>query len=229
MKRRTLVFAVALAACLLAGCLSENAKETPESGLREVPAAILDIATAQSFTEEAVSAEDAETILLAGINAPSAMNGQPWHFTAVTDGEVLRQIAEDMSAGMSGRFPAGGGSNAGMPGTPSGGGGAKAGIADAPLAIVVSCRDGSELDAGLACQTMSVAAILMGYGTKIVTSPTIALNGANQERYRELLGMPEDYAAAAVLLVGHVADVGDAATSATPRNSMNKIVSWLTP
>ena len=27
--------------------------------------------------------------LAAGINAPSAMNSQPWHFSAVTDKEVL--------------------------------------------------------------------------------------------------------------------------------------------
>lgn len=257
MNRRVFVLGIMLAVCLLAGCSSGKTEGTQESDVREVPAAIVDIATTQSFTEEAVSAEDMETILLAGINAPSAMNGQPWHFSAVTDSALLEQIAEDMSAGRPGMSPAGGGSGAGtpgmspagadadvgmpeappaatdtstkIPGTPPAAGGAKAGIADAPLAIVVSCRNGSELDAGLACQTMSVAAILMGYGTKIVTSPTIALNGVRQEQYRELLGIPEDYAAAAVLLIGHAADISDAATSATVRNSMDEVVSRVAP
>lgn len=88
---------------------------------------------------------------------------------------------------------------------PQGGNGmtSKAGIADAPLAIIVSCASGSELDAGLATQNMSVAAQLMGYGTKIISSPTMALNGEKQDEYRELLGIPAEYSAVAVLLVGY--------------------------
>ena len=49
-----------------------------------------------------------------------------------------------------------------------------------------------ELDAGLACQNMSVAAQLLGYGTKIISSPTLAVNGENQAVYQEQLGIPED-------------------------------------
>ena len=79
----------------------------------------------------------------------------------------------------------------------------KAGIADAPLAIVVSCSTGAELNAGLACQNMSVTAQLLGYGSKIISSPTIALNGEKQEEYREVLGIPEDYTAVAILLIGY--------------------------
>ena len=37
---------------------------------------------------------------MAGINAPSAMNGQPWHFSVVTDAAVLQQISDGMSGGM---------------------------------------------------------------------------------------------------------------------------------
>ena len=106
----------------------------------------------------------------------------------------------------------------------------KADITGAPLAIVVSCEEGSELDAGLACQTMSVTAQLLGYGTKILTSPTIALNGEKQEEYRQLLGIPEDYSAAAVLLVGYAdtsAEETDGATGATERNPLNEQVTYV--
>ena len=160
------------------------------------------VATTQYFTDDAVEEGDIDTILDAGINAPSAMNGQKWHFSAITYKEVLEQIAADMAAGT-------------VTGTSGSGNGtqSKAGIADAPLAIVVSCSSGSEFDAGLACQAMSSAAILLGYGTKIISSPTIVLNGENQDEYRELLGIPEDYSAVAVLLVGYaeedVAEVAD--------------------
>ena len=64
---------------------------------------VTDIPTTQYFTDEAVKEEDVTTILTAGVNAPSAMNGQPWHFTAITDQAVLQQIADDMGGG----FPAG--------------------------------------------------------------------------------------------------------------------------
>ena len=219
-----------------------------------------DIPTTQYFTDEAVKEEDVTTILTAGVNAPSAMNGQPWHFTAITDQAVLEQIADDMGGGApagmqppaegedgadapsalpedwDGELPEGPGDGEGMPSAPADSGGesgaapAKADITGAPLAIVVSCGEGSELDAGLACQTMSVTAQLLGYGTKILTSPTIALNGEKQEEYRQLLGIPEDYSAAAVLLVGYAdssAEEADGATGATERNPLDEQVTYV--
>ena len=108
----------------------------------------------------------------------------------------------------------------------------KAGIADAPLVIVISCKAGSELDAGLACQNMSGVAQLLGYGTKIVTSPTMALNGTDQDTYRELLGIPDDYSASAILLIGHedtsVDESVDGYTGATNRNPVNDMVTYVT-
>ena len=181
---------------------------------------LTDVATTQYFTDDAVEEEDIDTILDAGINAPSAMNGQKWHFSAITDKKVLEQIAADMAAGTVT------GTSGSDNGTQS-----KAGIADAPLAIVVSCASGSEFDAGLACQSMSSAAILLGYGTKIISSPTIVLNGENQDEYRELLGIPEDYSAVAVLLVGYadedVDESADGYTGATERNSAEDMATYV--
>lgn len=181
---------------------------------------LTDVATTQYFTDDAVEEGDIDTILDAGINAPSAMNGQKWHFSAITDKEVLEQIASDMAAGTVT------GTSGSDNGTQS-----KAGIADAPLAIVVSCSSGSEFDAGLACQAMSSAAILLGYGTKIISSPTIVLNGENQDEYRELLGIPEDYSAVAVLLVGYadedVDESADGYTGATERNSAEDMATYV--
>ena len=227
----------------------------------------------RSITDEAVSGDDVETILQAGINAPSAMNGQPWHFSVITDAAVLEQISGDMSMGR-GMPPAGElpedlampdmgqpedfpedagqmppedmelpegftppGKDgemqppANMPGMGTPGGMAKAGLTDAPLAIVISCAEGSALDAGLACQNMSVTAQLLGYGTKIISSPTMALNGEKQEDYRQLLGIPEDQAAAAILLIGRedttVDETADGYTGATARNPMDEVVTFV--
>ena len=88
-----------------------------------------------------------------------------------------------------------------------------------------------ELDAGLACQNMSVAAQLLGDGTKIISSPTLAVNGENQAAYREHLGIPENQAAAAFLLIGmedtSMDESADAYTSATPRNPLDEMVTYV--
>ena len=100
----------------------------------------------------------------------------------------------------------------------------KAGVGDAPLTIVISCKEGSELDAGLAVQNMSAEAQLLGYGTKIMTAPTMALNN---DEYKEMLSVPEGQKIAAVLIVGKPAtekDNPDAVSSATTRNAFDEVV-----
>ena len=256
---------------LLSGCgqtagqaSDQETEKSTENTATQAISLVTDFPTTQYFTDEAVQEGDVTTILTAGVNAPSAMNGQPWHFTAITNRDVLQQIADDMSSG----FPAGmqppaeGESGTESPSAPPEGGDgdmelespaagdgestppaaagsgdesgaalAKADITGAPLAIVISCAEGSELDAGLACQTMSVTAQLLGYGTKILSSPTIALNGERQEEYRQLLGIPEGYFAAAVLLVGYAdlsTDGADSVTGATERNPLDEQVTYVT-
>ena len=88
-----------------------------------------------------------------------------------------------------------------------------------------------ELDAGLACQNMSVAAQLLGYGTKIISSPTLAVNGENQAVYQEQLGIPEDQTAAAFLLIG-MGDTSadgrvDAYAGPTARNPLDEMVTYV--
>ena len=81
---------------------------------------------------------------------------------------------------------------------------------------MISCKEGSEFDAGLACQNMSAEAQLLGYGTKIISSPTIALNGEGQETFHELLGIPDDQSA-------------DAVTAATTRKDADEVVTKVAP
>lgn len=252
---RTRLAAPAALLILLGGCSTQEAQsrqaqdassqqgpesletQESESSSGEALALLIDTATTQYFTGEAPSEEDIETILTAGVNAPSAMNGQPWHFSAVTDSALLERIAEDMSAGMpAGAAPAASAGDEAESSSGTEGGSAapsKAGIADAPLAVVISCPEGSEFDAGLSCQAMSSAAQLLGYGTKIISSPTIALNGENQAEYRELLGIPQDYSAVAVLLVGYADDSidesADGYTGATSRSPMEELTTYVTP
>lgn len=168
-----------------------------------------DSATVQKFTSEAVDSEDLNKILRAGINAPSGMNEQPWHFSVITDKSVMEQINKDI--------PVPGGKA-----VPD-----KANITSAPVAIVVSAREDKELDAGLATQAMCDEAQILGYGTKILGSTAIALNGDKEDYYKKLLGIPDDMEHVCVVLVGHPAESSDADTQATPRNSFSSNVTFI--
>ena len=249
MKRKSLLLVTVL---LLSAALSAcgNIAGNSAAGYDDAAKVLTGVKTTQFFTEEKVADEDMEKILSAGVNAPSAMNTQPWHFTAVTDEEVAQKLADAMKSmkppamkdgeagmppampeGMEGKKPPENAPNPpeNAPKPPEGGADFakmpnKAGIGDAPLTIVISCKEGSELDAGLAIQNMSAEAQLLGYGTKIMTAPAMALNN---DEYKEMLSVPEGQKIAAVLIVGKAAageDNPDAVSSATVRNDFNDVV-----
>ena len=48
----------------------------------------------RSFTQEAISDDDLQDLLKAGMQAPSARNEQPWHFIVIDDPEKLHAIPE---------------------------------------------------------------------------------------------------------------------------------------
>lgn len=103
----------------------------------------------------------------------------------------------------------------------------RAGITDAPVAIVISCIDGSEYDAGLATQTMAIEAQLLGYGTKIFTSVRLTLNGEKEEQLREILHIPDEMYGMAVLIIGR--EDLDVVSSATGRYPLEEMVSFIEP
>ena len=47
----------------------------------------------RQYTDQPVSKTDIETLLRAGMAAPTAVNAQPWHFVAVTDKAKLKELA----------------------------------------------------------------------------------------------------------------------------------------
>ena len=86
---------MALCTTCMIGCGKSEVPSTEQENITTSASAVsqvVDIATTQYFIDEAVKEADIETILSAGINAPSAMNGQKWHFSAVTDASVLQQV-----------------------------------------------------------------------------------------------------------------------------------------
>ena len=214
---------------------------TVSAGADSAADIILYTGTTQAFAADAVPDEDIQTILQAGVSTASAINQQPWYFAAITNQDLMKEIG---GSGMSfGGRPEGAGTPPEGMGTPpegmampeggdkpampaAGAGGAKASLGDSPLAIIVYMNPNSkspapEYDCGLATQNMVIAASALGYGVKIVSSPTMSLNGEKHDEICEKLGVDTGLKAVAVLLIGKPAEDTDAVSSASVREELN--------
>jgi nitroreductase len=135
----------------------------------------------RSFEDRAIPDADLDRILEAGRRTPSSRNWQPWDFVVVTDREQLGRLAGVWTYG--------------------------AHIADAAaaIALVISAdlgardREIAEYDLGQATMQMMITAADLGIGTGHSAV-------GDQDVAREVLGLPEDHAAAYVLDLGYPAD-----------------------
>ena len=159
---------------------------------------LLNSKTAWNFNGDEVPEADINTILQAGVNTASAINESPWTFTVITNADIIAQLAD----------------------TPA----TKA----AKLMILISVPSSNEmkiLDAGLACQSMQIAANLLGYATKIETGPARIVRNDQTGEWAKTLGIPEGKLSRAALFIGH-GDT-DATTSASVRLTVDGVVTWV--
>ena len=81
---------------LLALAMTAGASAQQKSENSDAQAAINNIMTRTSirqYTDESVSMADIETMLRAGMAAPTAVNRQPWHFVVINSKEKLAELA----------------------------------------------------------------------------------------------------------------------------------------
>ncbi|MBQ9874714.1 MAG: nitroreductase family protein [Thermoguttaceae bacterium] len=165
---------------------------------------IVDVRQAQRFTDDPVPEEDVKRIVQAGLNAPSALNKQPWFFSVATDRELLREIDKAAKVDPNGRLSVGG----------------------SPLAIFGSC-DGStygKYDLGVAIDRANVVANLLGYGCKSVATAAKAAN----EGFKDRLQIPEGFDIFVALLIGKEIEPSfDGVSGATTREPAEKKVVYV--
>jgi nitroreductase len=132
----------------------------------------------RKFTEQPLSEETILAILNAGRRAQSAKNMQPWHFIAMTDKALLKQLSEC-------------GTWAGH-------------LAGAALGVAIitphpDTRFSVMFDAGQAAAYMQLAAWEMGIGSCLATI-------YETEQARQLLGFPEELHIRIAISFGYPAD-----------------------
>ena len=130
--------------------------------------------TVRSFKPDPVPERVIRRMLQAARWAPSARNRQPWNFVIVQNPDTLAQIGGIAS---SGGF-----------------------IGGAPLAVAVVMDRGGrpEFDAGRSLQQMELAAWSQGVG-----GCTAGVRGEENEKVKELLGIPEDKDLVTVVAFGY--------------------------
>lgn len=145
----------------------------------------------RAYTEEKISKEQLDAILTAGLQAPTATNRQEIHFTVVDGTDPILAEVEAEKCRLRGIAV-----------------GAVNAYYSAPTLILVSAEGDfkwSPLDAGIAVQTMSLAAEGLGLGSLIIGSIYDALRGEKEDYFKEALKIPATHHFEIALAVGYKA------------------------
>lgn len=141
----------------------------------------------RQYTDQAVGEADLNSLLEAGMAAPSASNRKPWHFVVVTDKAKLRALAEAHPYGKM--------------------------LARAPLAIAV-CGDPSISDWWVQDCTAATENILVAVAGLGLGGVWLGCHGRveREQVVRDVLGIPEGIGVLSLLSIGHPAEQKEART-----------------
>ena len=143
------------------------------------------------YTEEALTDAELDTLIQAGLRAPTATNRQEIHFTVLRGyNPVLGEIEAEKNrlrnlVSLEHNF-----------------------YYEAPVVILLSAEEGfrwNHVDAGIAVENISLAAESLGLGSLIIGCIYDALRGEKREDFSRKLQFPENYAFEIAIAVGHKA------------------------
>ena len=82
-----------LAVVLMTSCNGNSQTKNNADNKNAAIETIMTRTSIRSFTDQAVADETVETLLRAGMAAPTAVNAQPWHFVVVNERAKLDELA----------------------------------------------------------------------------------------------------------------------------------------
>lgn len=137
-------------------------------------------------------------ILKAGLEAPSAKNRQPWHYSVVQDAELIQEVHDEAAKNMP--------DEKGVPRFSDPGFQI---FYHAPTVIFIFADKEfywSHIDSGIAVENMALAAEGLGVGSVILGLPLPAFMGDKADDLRARLGCPDGYDFAIALALGYATD-----------------------
>mgnify|MGYP000856649223 CR=1 FL=1 len=142
---------------------------------------ILSRRSIRHYSNQAISDQDLEQIVQCGLHAPSARNRQNWHFTVITNKEMIEMMHELTQKGMETR---------GLKVDPN-----EHTFYHAPVVIVISSliEGFSELNAGCAIENMAIAAKSLGIDSCIIGQTRFMYTQTNKVDINRMLKIPMDY------------------------------------
>ncbi len=150
----------------------------------------------RAYQPEALSTEETGLLKEAVLAAPTARNRQDLRYAFVTDPRLLEKIDErifafcdpDMQKSMDERK-------------------SSSFFYGAPLAVIISGKDTkwADLDAGIAVQTLALAAQSMGLSSVILGMPRLAFQKDDPDNCRDLLSLEEDERFCVAIAIGRAA------------------------
>ena len=159
--------------------------------MNPVTEAIQNRSSTRGYTPEPLTGAELNTLLQAGLQSPTAVNRQEVHFTVLRgDHPLLGEIEDEKNR--------------------------LRGLSDqphnfyyeAPTVILLSADRSfrwSDVDAGIAVQSMALTAESLGLGSLIIGCIYDALHGEKQAYFEKALHFPETHAFRIAIAVGHKA------------------------
>lgn len=159
--------------------------------MNQVTDAIRDRSSTRGYTQEMLTEEELNALLQAGLQSPTAINRQEVHFTVLRgDHPLLAEIEAEKNR------------LRGLSGQPHNF------YYEAPTVILLSADRSfhwSAVDAGIAVQSIALAAESLGLGSVIIGCIYDALHGEKQAYFERALGFPETHEFQIAIAVGHKA------------------------
>ncbi len=166
------------------------------------------------YKSEQIQDTELNAIIEAGLYAPSAMNGQPWHITVVQNPELLKSLNSDAKISMAksdnayfSKFGANDAFNI---------------FYHAPTAVIISAATDSPYaatDCAALTQNMLLAAESLNIGSCWVGLANFALKGEKEQAYKESLMIPAGFNPCYTLTLGYK----KTASTAAPERKSNSV------
>ena len=139
--------------------------------------------------------EKLEALAFAAVQSPSGMNRQPWQIIVITnkslieemDAEGMRILAEAEDKTVYDRFMSRGGTL----------------FYNAPCMYLILKRSGTDMDAGIVCENIALAATSLDLGSVICGMAALPFNGPKGDLYMKKLGFSDGWEFGVAVLVGY--------------------------